>query len=171
MSDVSTFLNGYSADLQQQVAALLDDENSGAWLIKKYPKAHDITTAKSLYQYAQTLKQDALRSSAPISKVVYDDKIHVLHNALGLHTYVSRVQGNKLKAKNEIRIGALFRHAPEAFLRMILVHELAHLKEKTHNKAFYKLCCYMEPDYHQIEFDVRVYLCHKERFGDLWRHG
>jgi predicted metal-dependent hydrolase len=41
---------------------------------------------------------------------------------------------------------------------MIVVHELAHLKELDHNKAFYQLCQYMLPDYHQLEFDLRVYL-------------
>jgi hypothetical protein len=30
---------------------------------------------------------------------MYDSKIHVLNNALGLHTAISRVQGGKLKAK------------------------------------------------------------------------
>lgn len=41
---------------------------------------------------------------------------------------------------------------------MIVVHELAHLKEKEHNKAFYQLCCHMEPHYHQLEFDTRLWL-------------
>jgi hypothetical protein len=36
--------------------------------------------------------------------------------------------------------------------------ELAHSREKQHNKTFYKLCEYMEPDYHQLEFDMRLYL-------------
>ncbi len=57
---------------------------------------------------------------------------------------------------------------PEPFLKMIVIHELAHLKEKEHNKAFYKLCKHMEPDYHQLEFDLRLYLTHKEMFGSLW---
>ena len=43
-------------------------------------------------------------------------------------------------------------------LEMILVHELAHLKELEHNKAFYALCEHMLPGYHQIEFDTRLYL-------------
>ncbi len=43
---------------------------------------------------------------------------------------------------------------------MIVVHELAHLKEKEHNKAFYQLCCHMEPQYHQLEFDTRLWLTH-----------
>ncbi|NPA72951.1 MAG: M48 family metallopeptidase, partial [Gammaproteobacteria bacterium] len=44
------------------------------------------------------------------------------------------------------------------FLRMIVVHELAHFKELEHNKSFYQLCEHMEPDYHVLEFEVRVYL-------------
>jgi predicted metal-dependent hydrolase len=168
LSPVLTYLNGYSPDLKTQVQSLLDQEKTGAWLTRRYPTVHDFTGAKPLYDYVMAIKNQSMRSAPPISKVVYDDKIHVINNALGLHTYVSRVQGGKLKAKNEIRISSLFRKVPEPFLRMILVHELAHLKEKEHSKAFYKLCCYMEPDYHQLEFDVRVYLCHKAQFGELW---
>ena len=52
----------------------------------------------------------------------------------------------------------LFINTPAEFLSMIVVHELAHFKEQEHNKAFYKLCCHMEPDYHQLELDVRLYL-------------
>ena len=93
----------------------------------------------------------------------------MVKNALGTHTSVSRVQGNKLKAKREIRIAALFKNVPDEFLRMITVHELAHLKEKAHDKAFYQLCKHMEPDYHQLEFEVRVYLTHLETSGArLW---
>ena len=162
------YLAGYSPQIQQQVQDLLESEKSGPWLLKRYSAAHSLSGASGLYSYAMDLKNDFMRSSPPISKVVYDDKIHVINNALGLHTYVSRMQGSKLKAKNEIRISSLFRSVPEPFLKMILVHELAHLKEKDHNKAFYKLCCYMEPDYHQLEFDLRVYLSHRDRYGDLW---
>lgn len=164
----SHYLSGYSPQLQQQVQQLLDSEKSGAWLLGKYPQPHELSSEQALYGFAQGIKQQYMRSAGPISKVVYDDRLHVINNALGLHTFVSRVQGRKLKAKNEIRVSSLFRRVPEPFLRMILVHELAHLREKAHNKAFYKLCCYMEPDYHQLEFELRVYLCHRDRFGDLW---
>jgi predicted metal-dependent hydrolase len=79
------------------------------------------------------------------------------------------VQGNKLKAKREIRVASLFKTVPDEFLRMITVHELAHIKERAHDKAFYKLCTHMEPGYHQLEFEVRVYLMHLETSGTrLW---
>ena len=93
----------------------------------------------------------------------------VVKNALGTHTTVSRVQGSKLKAKREIRVATLFKTVPDEFLRMITVHELAHLKERDHDKAFYQLCTHMEPRYHQLEFEVRVYLTHLEVSGArLW---
>ena len=38
---------------------------------------------------------------------------------------------------------------------------LVHLKERHHSKSFYQLCQHMEPDYHQLEFDCRVYLTWK----------
>jgi len=41
---------------------------------------------------------------------------------------------------------------------MIVVHELAHLRERAHDKAFYALCRHMAPDYHALEFDTRVWL-------------
>jgi UTP pyrophosphatase len=108
------------------------------------------------------LKQRHRRSALPVAKVAFDHRLEVLHNALGTHTTVSRVQGGRLKAKREIRVAALFKEAPAPFLKMIAVHELAHLKERDHDKAFYALCLHMESDYHQLEFDTRLWLTARE---------
>lgn len=62
------------------------------------------------------------------------------------------------KRKNEIKVSAIFKTLPEPLLRMVVVHELAHLREKDHSKAFYQLCRHMEPDYHQLELDLRLFL-------------
>lgn len=155
------YLQGYPENLLAQVTSLIEQNRLGEVLQKRYPDTHNVTTDKALYQYTQDLKSQFLRNAPPINKVAYDNKIHVLNNALGLHTAISRVQGGKLKAKAEIRVATVFRNAPEAFLRMIVVHELAHLKEKDHSKAFYQLCCHMEPHYHQLEFDTRLWLTHQ----------
>lgn len=162
------YLAAYPAAVTEQVQQLIGQQKLGEFLLKKYPAIHDIKTDKTLYAYVMDLKNQYLRQSAPISKIVYDDKLDVLHQALGLHSFVSRVQGGNLKAKNEIRIGAVFKCAPPEFLRMIAVHELAHLREKQHSKAFYKLCLYMEPEYHQLEFDMRLYLTYLDRVGSLY---
>lgn len=141
-----------------QVRDLIAQDKLGAVLAKRYPNRHDISNDKALWAFTQDLKNRYMRSAPPLNKVMFDNKINVLKNALGLHTAISRVQGGKLKAKAEIRVATVFRDAPEAFLRMIVVHELAHLKEKEHSKAFYQLCCHMEPQYHQLEFDTRLWL-------------
>ncbi|WP_380184041.1 M48 family metallopeptidase [Kalamiella sp. sgz302252] len=152
------YLQGYPESLLAQVRQLIEQRRLGEVLQKRYPDLHGITSDKALYDYALTLKNQALRNAPPLNKVIYDSKIKVMKDALGLHTAISRVQGGKLKAKAEIRVATVFKQAPEAFLRMIMVHELAHIKEKDHNKAFYQLCCHMEPQYHQLEFDTRLWL-------------
>ena len=76
------------------------------------------------------------------------------------------MQGTQLKAKREIRIASLFKQAPAPFLKMIVVHELAHLKVREHDKAFYALCLHMEPAYHQLKFDLRLWLTALEREGE-----
>jgi len=162
------YLSSYPEHIKSQVQSLISDQKLGDYLLDKYPETHDIKSNKALYAYVIELKNQYIRQSRSLSKVVYDDKLDVLHQALGLHTFVSRVQGGKLKAKNEIRIGSVFKQAPNEFLNMIVVHELAHLKEKEHNKAFYKLCIHMEPDYHQLEFDMRLYLTYLDLFGQLY---
>ena len=163
------YLNAYSEQTREQVSQLLAQDCLREVLLKRYPKAHDLRTDKSLYQYVQDLKTEFLRNAEPINKVGYDSKIHVINHALGMHTSISRIQGGKLKAKHEIRVAALFKDAPIEFLRMIAVHELAHIKEKEHDKAFYKLCSYMEPNYHQYEFDMRLYLTELDNSGRrLW---
>lgn len=162
------YLGHYPAVVTAKVENLLDQGKLADVILRKYPTLHDIRSDKALYAYVMELKNRYLRQSAPLSKIVYDDRLDVLHQALGLHSFVSRVQGGQLKAKNEIRIGAVFKTAPLPFLRAIAVHELAHLREKEHNKAFYKLCEYMEPDYHQLEFDLRVYLTCLEHGGPIY---
>lgn len=152
------YLRAYPEPVLQQVRRLLDDGTLAEHIARKYPERHDIQSDKALYDYAQQLKNAHLRHAPPLNKVLYDSRINVLKNALGLNTAISRSHGGKLVSKNEIRIASLFKSAPAAFLRMIIVHELAHLKEKNHDKAFYQLCCHMEPDYPQLEFDLRVYL-------------
>ena len=147
---------------------MVEQDTLGSFLLKKHPKTHSINNDKLLREYVMDLKNTHLRKSSPLSKIIYDKKIHVVNNALGLHTFVSRVQGNKLKSKNEIRISEIFKTGPEAFLEMIVVHELAHIRIKPHDKAFYQLCAYMLPDYHQLEFEMRVYLTQLELKGGLY---
>lgn len=158
MDNQLKYLNGYRQEIKDQVSSLISDGKLQSVLLSRHPDIHDIRTDKALYDYTIDIKNRYLRKSQPLSKIQYDDKITLSHQALGLHSFVSRAQGRKTKAKNEIRISSRLKRVPESLLRMVVVHELAHLKEKDHNKAFYQLCCHMEGDYHQLEFDLRLLL-------------
>lgn len=155
---VLKYLQAYPERLQDQVRQLIAEGRLGDYLDQRYSGRHDVQSDKALYSYALDLKQQYMRNAPAIDKVLFDNRLDLTHRALGLHSTVSRVQGGKLKANKEIRIAALFKDAAPGFLKMIVVHELAHFKESDHNKAFYKLCEHMLPGYHQIEFDLRVYL-------------
>jgi UTP pyrophosphatase len=152
------YLAGYPQEWLARVDVLLAEGRLAASLRQRYPDDHDLRTDAALYAHVAAMKSRHLRNAAPLSKVVYDNRLHVVQHALGTHTTVSRVQGTKLKAKREIRIAGLFRQAPAPFLDMIVVHERANLREREHGKAFYALCTHMLPDYHRIEFDLRLWL-------------
>lgn len=163
------YLAGYPAAPVAQVRQLIEQDRLAGVLRQKYPAAHDVRTDKALYDYVLELKNAYLRNAGQLSKVAFDSKLHDIRNALGTHTSISRVQGSNLRMKREIRVAALFREMPPEFLRMIVVHELAHMKEREHNKAFYKLCMHMEPAYPQLEFDLRAYLTYLDAAGKpIW---
>jgi UTP pyrophosphatase len=163
------YISGYSPQLIAQTTASITSGQLGPVLRQRYPQAHAVRNERALQTYVTDLKNQYQRNAPPLSHIGYDNHIHVIRNALGTHTTISRVQGTRLKSKREIRIATLFRTMPEEFLRMIVVHELAHLRERDHDKAFYQLCCHMEPDYHQLEFELRAYLCWLEATGEaMW---
>ena len=156
------YLLGYAPELLTQVQQLINEGRLHETLQRRYPERHEVRTDGALYDYASALKSRYMRSAPPLAKVVYDSKLQLLMQALGTHTTVSRVQGSQLKAKRELRVASLFKDAPAPFLKMIVVHELAHLKERRHGKAFYALCTHMDSDYHQLEFDTRLWLTARE---------
>jgi len=161
-SVAARYLAGYPPELVAQADTLYREGRLADHLARRLPQAHAVRSDGALFDYVQALKTRHLRNAEPLNFVGYDAKLRVLQHALGTHTRRTQVQGARLKMRREIRVASLFKDAPEALLRMIVVHELAHLRELEHNKAFYKLCEHMEPDYFQLEFDLRLYLMQQE---------
>lgn len=161
MSDL-IYISNYPEQILQQVRQLIHQQQLGNWLEKRYPERHEIQSDQALFDYVTELKNRYMRNVSAISKVRYDSKLSVVHHALGLNVRKAQLQGNKIRRKHDIIIASVFREAPPEFLRMIAVHELAHLKESQHDKAFYQLCSYMEPSYHQLEFDFRLYMTQRD---------
>lgn len=152
------YLQGYPTALVAQAQALLENGELAPMLARKYPEPHEVRSDKALFDYTQALKQRYLRNADPLARVCYDAKLKVVQHALGTHTRATTVQGTRLKTRREIRVATLFKEAPAEFLKMIVVHELAHIKHAAHDKAFYQLCHHMAPDYGQLEFDLRLWM-------------
>jgi predicted metal-dependent hydrolase len=162
------YLAGYANDTLQQVQKIIDEGRLGEIILSRYPTPHGVRTDKQLYDYTMDIKSRFLGKSQPLNRVTYDSKIKVIQHALGQHHYITKAHGNKTKTINEIKIASVFKNGPEAFLKMITTHELAHFREKEHNKSFYQLCRHMEPQYHQYEFDLRLYLTYLDLYGELY---
>jgi predicted metal-dependent hydrolase len=163
------YLVGYPIALTEQIRQSIEQGEFSRLLKSKYPIAHDVRTDKSLYDFVSGIKAQFMRNTRPLRLIEFDSKLQTLRNALGTQTTISRVQGGKLKSKCEIRVASIFKEMPEMFLRMIVVHELVHLKEREHNKAFYQLCRHIEPEYAQLEFELRAYLTYLDVGGiPLW---
>ena len=155
---IQQYFPGYPAHVHTQILQLHAQGKLDHYISQRYPQAHTVQSDKALYDFCNELKQRYLKNAPLLDKVYFDNRLTVEKQTLGLNTAISRVQGGKLKAKKEIRISAFFKATPAEFLTMIAVHELAHLKERDHDKAFYQLCQHMEPNYMQYEFDCRVHL-------------
>ena len=140
------YINGYPPELRSQVAEMLEQGKLGPMLAERYPGKHEVRSNRDLGDYVQKLKARHLRIAAPLGKVLFDDRLHIVHKALGLHVTTTRQQGNKTRKRREMRVASLFKDAAPEFLRMIVVHELAHMKHAQHDRDFYRLCEHMEPD-------------------------
>jgi predicted metal-dependent hydrolase len=156
------FLQGYPPELLAQAKSLIVSGRAVAAIRQRYPEDHQVQSNKKLFSYVQELKAKHLRHAAPLGKVSFEKRLASVENALGLHVTRQHQQGARLQKRREVHVASLFKHMPAAFLRMIVVHELAHMKHSAHDRAFYKLCCNMEPEYHQLEFDLRLLLSAEE---------
>jgi hypothetical protein len=129
---------------------------------QRHPEAHDVRTDRALYDYVGELKAATCAVPSRWPRWPTTTSCTCCTTRWARTRAVSRVQGNKLKAKREIRIASLFKRRAGAFLRMIVVHELAHLKEREHDKAFYALCTHMEPTTTSSSSTLRLWLTARE---------
>ncbi|PID27069.1 MAG: metal-dependent hydrolase [Candidatus Cloacimonadota bacterium] len=163
------YIEHYPEEVKNKVKLMIEKNSLKNYLLINYSEPHNFTNNKLLYKYVINLKNRYMKRSIPLSSVSYDDKIETAYQALGVNIFHSKVHGKKLKSKNSIKISTFFKHVPESFLQMIAVHELAHFKEKDHNKQFYNLCKYMKDDYFQVEFDTRLYMIYLDMGGkEIW---
>lgn len=83
MPEQLTYLAHYPAHLQNDIQKLLDENKLGDWLRGRYPTLHKVANDSDLRDYAISLKNQYMKKTQPLSKVIYDSKIHIVNHALG----------------------------------------------------------------------------------------
>jgi len=163
------YLKGYSDTIIKSIEKLIDENKLGLYLKNKYININTFTKDKDLYLLAKEIKDKYIKNEKLPERIFYDNKIELKNQALGLHTYIPVKHGKKYKMQNEIKISSRFKTLPYEFMENILIHELCHLKEKEHNKAFYKLCKNIDERYFEIDLDIRIYLTFLDIYQEkLW---
>ncbi|KZX02326.1 metal-dependent hydrolase [Pseudoalteromonas luteoviolacea] len=163
------YFQHYPENLQDQVRQLITNNQLQTYFRRKYPAGHQLQSQQGLYQYSTEIKQRFLKNAPRLNSVSFNKHTDMVKGTLGTHTHQQRVHGKKLKARYDIALNNQLKYAPEAILRALIVHELAHFKHAEHNKAFYNLCCHMEPDYHQLELDLRLFIVLDEQALNFYK--
>ena len=70
------YLAGYLPQITFRVAHLVSENLLGSVIVQRYPKAHDIRTDKAFYDFTVDMKNEFMRTVQPLSRVIYDGKIH-----------------------------------------------------------------------------------------------
>lgn len=156
------YLKNYPESIKEQIATLLTEQKLEKLLKMRYPINHNIKSDKALYQYTVNIKNTYLKQTSPLRRICFDEQI--VDHSLISDAPDDSLQYNSfiINRLSEIRIADFFKQAPEPMLRIMVIHKLAHIIEKAHNSAFYKLCHYMEPNYQQLEFETRLFLTQRE---------
>jgi predicted SprT family Zn-dependent metalloprotease len=135
-------------------------------LRSKYPGTHAVRSDGALFDYTLALKNRFLRNAELARQGAFRQPPAAHRQRPGQQWQAGRVMqgGNRIKCEStRFSVASVFKDAPPEFLKMIVVHELAHLEGTSeHDRAFYQLCSHMEPAYHQLEFDLRLYLTQRE---------
>ena len=62
MREYARYFTGYPANIVEQVLSLINNKKVRDYLLKKYSKAHTMTSDKLLYSYATELKKQYLKN-------------------------------------------------------------------------------------------------------------
>jgi hypothetical protein len=155
------YLRGYPPELLQQVRDLLAAAGWPRPWRSGIPRRTTCRTERALYDYVSALKARHMKSARRWRRWPTTRSCTSCATPWA-RTAPSPRAGRAAQGQARDPHRRAVQGAPADFLRMIVVHELAHLKEREHDRAFYALCLHMEPHYHQLEFDLRLWLTARE---------
>lgn len=101
----------------------------------------------------QALTQKAMELLPPLVKT-YAERMGVRPNRITITDAKTRF--GSCSSKNRICFSWRLMYYPQPAIEYVVVHELAHIKEKNHGSGFYKLVEQYMPDYREREKMLKV---------------
>ena len=81
MTATLKYLQHYPLDLQDKIRQLQAQNSLGDYITQRYLQSHTIQTDKVLYEYCNEIKQEFLRNTPLLDKVIYDNRLSIEHHA------------------------------------------------------------------------------------------
>lgn len=102
------YLAGYPENLQRQIREVIEQGQLAAMLHARYPGGHEVLSDAALYEYTLAPKNRFLRKAPVPDRMLFDSRLQLAANALGVNGKLPRIQGNKISCKREIRVASVF---------------------------------------------------------------
>jgi predicted metal-dependent hydrolase len=99
-------------------------------------------------------KQEA-QSKIPNIVEYYANKMQLIPNKLSFRK--TKRQWGSCSANNNISLNTMLAKLPQNVVKYIVVHELAHIKHKNHQKEFWALVERYMPEYKQLQDELKTY--------------
>lgn len=108
------------------------------------------TTTKAWKSFFQQTLEDYART-------LLDHYAHLLgYQRIPLRIALVKAKWGSCSADQKILLNQSLVHLPSALIRYVIVHEVAHLREKHHQKAFWDLVEQLLPDYRIWRRDSKI---------------
>jgi len=129
----------------------LDFDDSKGFVIR-YP----LIDRDKIEQVVEKFYKQEAQKLIPTLTQSYADKMHLYPTKIGFRK--AKRQWGSCSAKNAISFNYLMMKLPLDVIQYIIVHELAHIKHKNHQKEFWALVALVMPEYKRQEQELKNYL-------------
>jgi predicted metal-dependent hydrolase len=111
--------------------------------------------ADKIHQQIYNLYKEEAKSKLPQIVQEYTNKMQLFPNKITFRK--TKRQWGSCSATNNISLNTMLAKLPIDVVKYVIVHELAHIRHKNHQKEFWALVCKYMPKYKQLQNELKTY--------------
>ncbi len=120
-------------------------EKHRGWIEKQLKASAEAQNVPALTESEMRLLKEQAKAVLPAKAAAYAKQLQVAYGKITVR--FQKTRWGSCSSKGNLSFNALLMRAPEEVQDAIVVHELCHLKEMNHSKAFYDLVRSVYPQY------------------------